>query len=285
MALLFPPIGFIFVFSAMYPAILGASILKKHREDIHIATLGVLSILIGVVIGILNALTTIEFWGYYTGWLFRMLFVTAMIELVFLPIMVVGGMRIKKEMSRSGKWGFGTVLLSIVLAAVLLVTAVGGSMITVGKGCEYRFTIDISTDGYGPYYLLLPVPLAENRDSVAVSVFVDHLSFVSGEGNISVNQTEYGPVLRISSTYSATLEVKGESTYRTFAHITLRNESYRGYGEQYLVFTNRSFMHRISLDVEAREGCECRGTDFSMSADIVTNGWGSFDGELDDWVC
>jgi hypothetical protein len=169
--------------------------------------------------------------------------------------------------------------------AVLLVTAVGGSMITVGKGCEYRFTIDISTDGYGPYYLLLPVPLAGNRDSDVVSVFVDHLDFVSGEGDVSVVQTEHGPALRISSTDSATLEVKGESTYRTFAHITLRNESYRGYGSQYLVFANRSSMHQISLDVDAREGCECRGTDFSMSADIVTNGWGSFEGEIVDWVC
>lgn len=285
MAVIAPPICGIFLFSIFYPVVLGASAMKKHRDDVHIVALGVLSILIGIVIGIMNVLTTIEYYAYYTGWPLRMLYMTAMIELLFIPLMVLGGIRIKKEMAGDRNWRRSTVLLSVVLAAILVVTALGGSVITVGRGCEYRFNIDISTDGYGPYYLLLPVPLAENHDSAVVSDFVGRLHFVSGEGDFSVIETEYGPALRISSTYSATLEVRGQSQYRSFRHITLWNESHRGYGEQFLIFTNKSFVNPIVVDVEARESCACLGTDFSMSADISANGWGSYDGEFEEWVC
>lgn len=286
MAIVGPPVCLIFSFSVAIPILLGTWAISRYRQDRVIVTIGILAIVIGFTLGIMNEYSIWKYSFRYTGAVARMLFVTAMMDLLFIPLMIFGGLKVRGAMIANEEWSRGAKLLSIALAAVLVITVVGGSMMPVTKiGCNYRFSISVSANTTGVYYLYVPAPLFRHYGSSEISGFADDLEFVAGQGNSSVIETEYGPAVRISSTGSATLMVEGKNESESFNCVSLRNGSSIGYGEQYWVFLNKSFGDTIYLKIEGRDHCWCCSTNFYLSAYVSSNGWATFQGSVGTACC
>ncbi|MEE9490228.1 MAG: hypothetical protein V3V91_07300 [Thermoplasmata archaeon] len=281
-----PPVCLIFSFSIAFPILLGAWAIGRYPKDRFMVALGALAILIGFAVGIMNVIVISEYSFYYSGAFQRMLFVTAMMELLFVPLLIFEGAKVRGEMVNNENWRRSAKLLSASLAAILIITVVGGSMMPITKiKCQYGFDISISVDLTGSYYLYLPVPLSGGYGVYVVSEFVDDLRFVDGEGNISIIDTEYGPALNVSSNASATIRVEGGSAYESIDEVSMRNTSGYGYGDRFWVFSNRSFPGSIVVDVVAKDNCPCTYSLFRLSADIDVSGWGSHQGAFEVAVC
>jgi len=281
-----PPVCLIFPFSIAFPLLLGAWAIGRYPKDRFMVPLGALAILIGFALGIMNVIMISKYWFYYSGAFQRMLFVTAMMELLFVPLMIFGGMKVRGGMVNDENRRRSAKLLSASLAAVLIVTIVGGSMMPITEiKCRYSFDISISVDSTGSYYLYLPVPLSGGYGIYVVSEFVGDLRFVDGEGNVSIIDTEYGPALNVSSNASATIRVEGESADKSINEVSMKNTSGYGYGDHFWIFSNISFPGTIVVDVVAKDNCACTYALFRLSADIDANGWGSHQGEFGVAVC
>lgn len=281
-----PPVCLIFPFSIAFPILLGTWAIGRYKGDRLMVALGALAILIGFALGIMNVIVISEYWFYYSGAFQRMLFVSAMIVFLFVPLLIFGGMKVRGDMVKNENWRRGAKLFSASLAAVLIITVVGGSLMPITKiKCRYSFDISISVDLTGSYYLYLPVPLSGGYGIYVVSEFVDDLRFVDGEGNVSIVDTEYGPALNVSSNASATIRVAGESAHGSINKVSMRNTSGYGSGDQFWVFSSKSFPGSIVVDVVAKDNCACTYARFELSADIDANGWGSHQGEFGVAVC
>lgn len=283
----YPPVCLIvFPFSIAFPIFLGTWAIGRYKGDRFMVALGALAILIGFALGILNVIVISKYWFSYSGAPERMLFVTAMMELLFVPLMIFGGIKVRGDMVNNEDWRRSAKWLSATLAAVLIVTVVGGCMMPITKTkCQYGFEIRISVNVTGSYYVYLPVPLLGAWNSTAVSEIVYDLQFVDGDGDFSVIDSEHGPALRVSSTDSVTLVAEGESESASFYQMSLRNTSHIAYGQYFWVFTNKSFNEFISIEMEGYDNCWCARTNFSLTAEIDRSGWWSYEGYLDGVVC
>ncbi len=281
-----PPVCLIFPFSIAFPILLGTWAIGRFKGDRLMVALGALAILIGLALGIMNVIVISEYWFYYSGAFQRMLFVSAMIVFLFVPLLIFGGMKVREDMVKNENWRRSAKLFSASLAAVLIITVVGGSLMPITKiKCRYSFDISISVDLTGSYYLYLPVPLSGGYGIYVVSEFVDDLRFVDGEGNVSIVDTEYGPALNVSSNASATIRVAGESAHGSINKVSMRNTSGYGSGDQFWVFSSKSFPGSIVVDVVAKDNCPCTNALFRLWADIDANGWGSHQGIFGVSVC
>lgn len=282
MAVMGPPSALIFLCSIAIPLIIGALTIRKYKEDVLMINLGVVSIIIGFFVGFANVVLISEHWFIYAGMTTRVLFTTAMIELLFIPLMILGGRKVREDMISNRDWRRGAQLVSISLAAVLVITFVGGSMITVERiKSQFGLDIRISVNATYPYFVYLPVPLRGAWNSTIESDIIHELQFATGQGEFSVISTEYGPALNVSSTGTVTLRAEGERDDESFSQVSLRNRSYRGPGEQFLVFSNSSFGGGMLIEVEFfDDGVWCL-TQFHLSAASVGEGWESHDGTLE----
>ncbi|MFQ5910680.1 MAG: hypothetical protein ACE5IJ_08195 [Thermoplasmata archaeon] len=286
MAIIGPPVFLIFPFSVAFPVLLGTWAISRYGKDRFMVAIGALAILIGFALGIMNVIVISEYWFYYSGAPERTLFVTAMMELLFVPLIIFGGLRVRGDMVRSEDWKRSAKWLSATIAAVLIVTVVGGSMMPITKiKCQYGFDIRISVNVTGSYYVYLPVPLLGAWNSTAVSEIVYDLQFVDGDGDFSVIDTVYGPALRVTSTDAVILETRGESESASFYRMSLRNTSHMAYGEYFWVFTNKSFNEPISIEIDGFDRCVCASTNFHLTAEVDENGWWSYEGILYGVVC
>ena len=281
-----PPICLIFPFSIAFPIFLGAWAIGRYKGDRLMVALGALAILIGFALGILNVIVISMYWFSYSGAPQRMLFVTAMMELLFVPLMIFGGIKVRGDMVNNENWRRSAKWLSISLAAVLIVTVVGGSMMPITRVmCRWGFDIRISVNVTGSYYLYVPAPLDGGWDSENVSEIVHDFQFVTGDGDFSIIDTEHGPALRVASTGSANLVGEGESEFESFYEVSLRNTSHIAYGQYFWVFSSKSFNETISIEIYGYSSCFCASTDFRLNADLDENGWRSYEGSLWGLVC
>lgn len=282
------PVCLIFLFSIAFPVFLGTWTISRYRGDMFMVALGALAILIGFALGIMNVIVISEYSFYYSGAFQRMLFITAMMELLFVPLMIFGGLKVRGAMINNESWKRSAKLLSISLAAVLIVTVVGGSMMPITRVmCRWGFDIRISVNVTGSYYLYVPAPLDGGWDSENVSEIVHDLQFVTGDGDFSIIDSEHGPALRVASTGSANLVGEGESEFESFYEVSLRNTSHiaYGYGQYFWVFSSKSFNETISIEIYGYSSCFCASTDFRLNADLDENGWSSYEGSLWSLCC
>lgn len=281
MAVMGPPDALIFLTSIAIPSIIGALTIRKYKGDRLMTSLGGVSIIIGFFVGFVNVILISEHWFIYTGMTNRVLFTTAMIELLFIPLMTLGGRKVREDVINNRNWRRGAQLVSLSLAAVLVITIVGGGMIPVERTkCQFGLDIRISVNITYPYFVYLPVPLQGAWDSTMESEIVHELQFATGQGDFSVISTEYGPALNVSSTGPVTLHAEGEKDYESFSQVSLRNRSYRGQGEQFLAFSNSSVGGGMSIEVEFFDDGVWCFTEFYLSAANVGEGWESHDGYL-----
>jgi hypothetical protein len=281
-----PNVCLIFPFSIAFPVFLGAWAISRYRQDRVIVALGALAIFIGFALGIMNVIVISKYWFSYSGAPERMLFVTAMMELLFVPLMIFGGLKIRGAMINKEDWKRSAKWLSISLAAVLIVTMVGGSMMPITRVmCRWGFDIRISVNVTGSYYLYVPAPLDEGWDSENVSEIVHDLQFVTGDGDFSIIDSEHGPALRVASTGSANLVAEGESEFESFYEVSLRNTSHLAPGQYFWVFSNKSFNETISIETYGYNDCFCAWTDFYLNVNLDENGWWSYKGFLGTAVC
>lgn len=279
------PILLLFVPLILFPFFVGRWAIIKHREDEHIVTLGGMTMVLGILVGVLSAAISPMNWFYDRGEFLGIFFATAIFELVFLPTMVLGGIRVKKDIVSGGNWRHSAGTLSVLLAAILITAGVGANLIRHEvKGCHFSYTVDITSYALLDYYLFVPLPLFGGYGSYNVSDFVENLEFINGDGEFSVVDTEHGIALRVSSNASATVHVEGDSAHPSINEFSLENTS-GPWREQYWVFLNKTFPGIIVLDVSARDNCHCRGAVFDLSATIEANGWGSHEGAFGEWVC
>lgn len=279
------PVMLSFVPLILLPLFVGRWAIIKHREDEHIVALGGLAIILGILVGILSAAISPRDWSYDRGKFLGIFFATTIFELVFLPTMVLGGIRVKKDLLRGRNWRLSAGTLSVLLAAILIMAGVGANLIQHEvKRCHYSYTVEITSYPLWDYYLYAPLPLSGGYGSYNVSDFVEDLKFINGDGEFSVVDTEYGPALRVSSNASVTIHVEGGSEHLSIDEFSLENTS-GSWHEQYWVFLNKTFLGILSLDISAKDDCYCQGANFDLSATIEANGWWSHEGTFSVWGC
>ena len=279
------PVMLYYVPLILLPFFIGRWAIIKHREDEHIVALGGLAIILGILVGILGAAISPMDWSYDRGKFLGIFFATAIFELVFLPTMILGGIRVKKDIVGGRNWRRSARILSILLAAILIMAGVGASLIANEvKRCHYSYTVEITSHPQLNYYLYVPLPLSGGYGSYNVSDFVENLEFINGDGEFSVVDTVYGPALRVSSNTSATVHVEGYSEHLSIDEFSLENTS-GSWHEQYWVFLNKTFPGITVLEAGAKVDCYCQGARFDLSATIEADGWGSHEGTFSIWGC
>jgi hypothetical protein len=203
-----------------------------------------------------------------------------MSEIVFLPLLIRGFLHLQKIKVSNTKWKLSAITFSATLVTILVATGLVANSIPIDKiQHSYSYSIRISTNGSGEYYVLIPAPIVydPNPNVSVVSPIAYHFKIVGGKGNISITQTVYGNALNISSNNTIELIVEGKYDDESFYSVSLKN---RSDNRMFLMYCNKTFSDEITISASGYDEGIGGRLDFNITGAIKENGWNDVYGKL-----
>jgi hypothetical protein len=219
-----PPICLIFSLSFFVPLCIGIYCIETNKKmGRYRFSLGLLSIIIGIVLGFINIGIVSKYWIFYDGFESRVVFITVMVDLALIPTIFYGiSWIVESKKDEKHKRLLTNILVGLVIL-ILIITVVGANLIKVTKTpIKYSYEINTYPEGNQSYSLYLPIPLDEFGHAPK---FMNNVKVSQGSGIFSVEQTQHGWALNLSSNGPIRLTVSGASKNEPFNSLSLQNSS------------------------------------------------------------
>ena len=261
----------VFGLSFAGPFLIGLYLRRRDFAIDHGKLIGTVSIILGVLIGVMNMIIYAEHVNFYSGYGFVILFITLMMDALIVPLFAFGTIKILRLKKEKQKWKLYAIVIPIALAIIVSITVIGSTYVEITRIYpESNFSIQVATNSSNSYFIYVSAPLIDNN----ISQMVNYVDKLSGNVNFSVVTTLYGQALNFSALGSFEVKAAKIGVEVAFWDLSLLNSS----DGRYLVFYSTSSGDPINLTLSGH--CKTLYTHFSFGLDksINVTGWNNLEG-------